>query len=177
MFLQFVSAVGKYWGLSTFFCDYQRLTIIIHQGLFFFFFDQKQIFLQSLSITNSLWLSLLVLLSLFLTSNTVSKIFISFWLWTNIWWIHANIYLLKFNNKDIRKMRKAWSNVTIKTLERRYWCRYDVFIANFEHTLHLFSSVFIVDLEEINVCWDRIIIRLSLSKVINLFWPLADVET
>ena len=33
-------------------------------------------------------------------------------------------------------------------------CRSGVFIVNFEHISHLFFSVSIVDLEQINVCWE-----------------------
>ena len=41
----------------------------------------------------------------------------------------------------------------MKTLERRQWCRSDVFIVNCEHISHL---VLIVDFEQANVCWIHI---------------------
>ena len=51
--------------------------------------------------------------------------------------------------------------VTIKTPERRQWRRSGVFIFNFEHILHLFSTVSIVDFEQVNVSWVAIEPRLT----------------
>ena len=44
------------------------------------------------------------------------------------------IYMFKVNNKNTRA---RCEKLTIKTLERRHWGRYSVFIVNFEHILHL----------------------------------------
>ena len=49
-----------------------------------------------------------------------------------------NISLFKVNNKNTRKRCEIWTKLTIKTAERRP---------------SPFSSVFIVDFEEINVSW------------------------
>ena len=44
----------------------------------------------------------------------------------------AGIYLLKVNNRDTGARRETCSMLIIKTLERRQWCRFGVFIVNFE---------------------------------------------
>ena len=62
----------------------------------------------------------------------------------------ANIYLFKLNNRNTRKRYEIRSKLTIKTPERR---RSGVFIVNFERTSHLFSSVSIVEFEQLNVNW------------------------
>ena len=69
-----------------------------------------------------------ILRSLFLKQNKspVSK---SFWDWL----YPTNISMFKFSDKDTRK--KVWN----------------IFIVNFEHIWHLFSSVSIVDFEQVNV--------------------------
>ena len=36
----------------------------------------------------------------------------------------------------------------------RQWRRSGVFIVNFEHISHPFSSVYIVDFEQVNVSWE-----------------------
>ena len=58
--------------------------------------------------------------------------------------------------KDVKYVQ----GLTVKTLETHYWSRSGIFIANFEHISHLFSSVycilyFIVDFEQINVIEDE----------------------
>ena len=50
----------------------------------------------------------------------------------------AYIYLIKVNNGNTRKVSEICSELTIKTLERRYWRRSGVFIVNFEQILHIF---------------------------------------
>ena len=49
----------------------------------------------------------------------------------------GNIYLLKIN-RNTKKMCEICSKLTTKTLERRQWCRFGVFIVNFEYISHLF---------------------------------------
>ena len=52
----------------------------------------------------------------------------------------ANIYLPKFNDRNIRKIGEICSKQNIKTtepLERRHWSRSGVFSINFEH-IHTF---------------------------------------
>ena len=52
--------------------------------------------------------------------------------------IPANIYLFKVNNRNTKKRCEFYSKLTIKTPERRQWCRSAVYIVNFEHIPHLF---------------------------------------
>ena len=54
-----------------------------------------------------------------------------------ITFIKICIYLLKVNNRNIRARCEICSKLTIKTPERRHWCRFDFFIVNFEHISHL----------------------------------------
>ena len=57
------------------------------------------------------------------------------------------------NNKSTRNRCQICSKLTIKTSERRHGRRSGVFIINFEHISHLFSSVSTVDFEQVNVSW------------------------
>ena len=66
----------------------------------------------------------------------------------------ANIYLLKVNNRNIRRRCEICSKLITKTPERRQWHDCGVFIVNFEHISHLFPSVSVVDFEQVNVSWD-----------------------
>ena len=50
----------------------------------------------------------------------------------------ANIYFLKFNNRNTRKRCKVCSKLTMKMPERCQWRRSGDFIVNFEHILDLF---------------------------------------
>ena len=43
----------------------------------------------------------------------------------------VDIYLLKGNNRNTRVRCEICSKLTIKTPERRHWCRFGVFIVNF----------------------------------------------
>ena len=63
---------------------------------------------------------------------------LSAWLTT----IPENIYLLKVNYRNTKKRYEICLKLTIKTPERRRWCRSDVFIFNFDS---------IVDFEPANV--------------------------
>ena len=63
----------------------------------------------------------------------------------------TNIYLHKVNNRNTRKRYEICSKLIIKTPERRQWRGPGVFIVHFEHISHLFSIVFIVDFEQVNV--------------------------
>ena len=49
----------------------------------------------------------------------------------------ANIHVLRVNNRSTRPRYGIYSKLTIKTPERRYWCRFSVFIVNYGHILHL----------------------------------------
>ena len=63
----------------------------------------------------------------------------------------ASIYLFKVNGRNTKNRFEICLDLTIKTPERRHWRRSGVFIVHFEHTT--FSSVSIVDFEEVNVSW------------------------
>ena len=63
----------------------------------------------------------------------------------------ANIYLLKVNNRNIRKRSETCSKLTIKTPERRPWRRFGVFIVKFKHNITPFSCISIVDFDQVNV--------------------------
>ena len=66
-----------------------------------------------------------------------------------LWFIYsvclypAGIYMLKFNNRNIRTRCEICSNLTIKTPERRQWRHSGVFVVNFEHISH-FVLVFLL---------------------------------
>ena len=62
----------------------------------------------------------------------------------------VNIYLFQIKSRNARKKGGICSTLTIKTPERRYWRHSGVFIVNFEHISHLFSSVSF----HVFVCWD-----------------------
>ena len=50
----------------------------------------------------------------------------------------ADIYLFKVKNRNTRKRYEIYSKLTMKTPERRQYRHSGVFVANFEHILHLF---------------------------------------
>ena len=79
------------------------------------------------------------------------------------------------------------SKSTIKTPEQRQWRRFVVFIGNFEHIQRVFigvfianfipfSSVSILDFEQVNVCW---VIYQSSKKFIGNYMAknVADFKT
>ena len=45
--------------------------------------------------------------------------------------------MFKVNNRNSRTRCEICSKLTIKTPERRQWCRSGIFIVNFEHISHL----------------------------------------
>ena len=59
----------------------------------------------------------------------------------------AGIYLFRFKNENIRTICEICSKLTIKTLERRHWCRSSVVIVNFEQISHIVVSI--VDFEQV----------------------------
>ena len=58
------------------------------------------------------------------------------------------------------------SKLTIKPPKRRHWHRFGGFIVNFEHISHLFSSVSIVNFEQVNAGWNgwKTIENIKLSR-------------
>ena len=57
--------------------------------------------------------------------------------------------MFKVNNRNIRTRCEICSELTIKTLERRQWHRYGVFIVNFEHISHLFLKFLLLTLSRL----------------------------
>ena len=51
--------------------------------------------------------------------------------------VPVGIYLLKVNNRNIRRRCEICLKLTIKTPERLHWRRSGVFIVNFEHVSQL----------------------------------------
>ena len=49
----------------------------------------------------------------------------------------ADSYFFNVNNGNTRAMGKICSKLTIKTPEKRQWCRFGVFVINFEQILHI----------------------------------------
>ena len=62
----------------------------------------------------------------------------------------ADICLFKVKNGNTRKKYEIYSKLTLKTPERRLS---GVFIVNFEPISTPFSSVSIIDFEQVNVSW------------------------
>ena len=58
----------------------------------------------------------------------------------------AGNYMFKVNNRNTRRRCEICSKLTIKTPERRHWCRSGVFIVNFEHTSHLLLVLLLLTL-------------------------------
>ena len=65
----------------------------------------------------------------------------------------ANIYLYRVNHWNTWKSCEICSKLTTKTLELRHWRHSGVFTLNLEHISHPFSSVSVVDFEQVNVWW------------------------
>ena len=68
----------------------------------------------------------------------------------------TNTYLFKVNKRNTRKRCEMCPKLTIKTSERVHWHSSDVFFVNFESYLTYFSSVFIVDFEQVNASWIKV---------------------
>ena len=58
----------------------------------------------------------------------------------------ADIYLLKVNNRNIRKKYEICSKLTANTPERLHWNRSSVFIVNLEHTSNLILAFLLLTL-------------------------------
>ena len=58
----------------------------------------------------------------------------------------AGIYLLKVNNRNIRKKYEICSKLTANTPERLHWNRSSVFIVNLEHTSNLILAFLLLTL-------------------------------
>ena len=102
-------------------------------------------------IDNLIWWVLFLVTSLIIrTDNFISQLLLrrkkSVTL-VSICMYPANIYLLKPKCRNTRRKCEKCSNLTIKTPERRQWrqCHMTYFT--------LFSSVSIIDFEQVNVSW------------------------
>ena len=76
-------------------------------------------------------------------------------LWRHLCFPAGN-YLFKVNYRNPRTMCKICSKLTIKKPERRQtpgWGRSGVFIFSFEHNFISWSSISIVNFEEVNTDW------------------------
>ena len=59
----------------------------------------------------------------------------------------------KLTTETLEQRCEICSKLTIKLPKRRQWPRFEGFIVNFEHISHLYSSVSIVNLEQVNAGW------------------------
>ena len=87
----------------------------------------------------------------------------------------------KLTTETLDQRCEICSKLTIKPPKRRQWRRFGGFIVNFEHILHLCSSVSIVNFEQVNarwVCTNRLDGVTNLSKTILLssLWKIGKVE-
>ena len=64
------------------------------------------------------------------------------------------ITLSKLTIETLEQKCEICSKLTIKPPKRRHWRRFGGLIANFEHILHLCSSVSNVKFEQVNASWD-----------------------
>ena len=71
----------------------------------------------------------------------------------------ANIYLFKVNNRNTIKKCEICSKLTIKTPERRHWCRSGVLIVNFELLVFLLLPLN----KQVNISWEMFTGRPSLG--------------
>ena len=79
----------------------------------------------------------------------------------------ASIYLFKVKNRSIRKRCEICLKLATKTPEQRQWRHSVFFIVNFGHISVPFSSVFIVDFEQVNVSWVYIISWVTGKNIIK----------
>ena len=70
------------------------------------------------------------------------------WVKINSTYYPANIYLLKFNNRNTRKRCEICSKLTIKTPEWRQRRRSGILISNFEPISHLFLVFLLLTLNK-----------------------------
>ena len=63
----------------------------------------------------------------------------------------ANIYLFKVSNRSTWKRWELYLKLRVKTSEWRDWRRSGVFIVEFEHISHCFSSASIAEIEQVNI--------------------------
>ena len=94
-------------------------------------------------------------------------------------YLPANIYLLEVNSWNTRKS-EICSKLTIKTLERRQWCCFGIFIVNFEHILQPFLLFQLLTLNMqmlagLDVAQMFKLLKFGLSKTDRTFGILTDI--
>ena len=86
--------------------------------------------------------------------------------------VPANIYLLKVNNKNIRKRWEICSKLTIRTPERCHWHCSGGFIINSEYISHL-CLVFIVNFEQVSF---KILENTEINRSIGKNWFKVNLQ-
>ena len=66
-----------------------------------------------------------------------SRLALNAYFWPFLVNLPAGNYMLKVNNRNTKTRCEISSRLTIKIPERRQWCRFVMFIVNFEHISHL----------------------------------------
>ena len=69
---------------------------------------------------------------------------------------------LKLTIETLEKYKICWK-LTINIPERRQRYRSGVFVFFFEHLQHLFLVFFIVEFEQVNVCWVILALNIAFS--------------
>ena len=77
----------------------------------------------------------------------------------------AKVLRLQFlqNNFGIFQSQKPSRHLQVKTLERRHWCHFSVFIVNFLTYFTPCSSVSINDFKHVIGDWGRVIFKVTVS--------------
>ena len=103
-------------------------------------YDQMKIYVK----INEIHFKVILMLHLNCRWGVTSTLTLRFGTWEilreSIWKKHvspAGNYIIKVNHGNRRTGCEICLKLTIKTPERRQWCRFGVFIVNFKHTSHL----------------------------------------
>ena len=103
-------------------------------------YDQMKIYVK----INEIHFKVILMLHLNCRWGVTSTLTLRFGTWEilreSIWKKHASPagnYIIKVNHGNRRTGCEICLKLTIKTPERRQWCRFGVFIVNFKHTSHL----------------------------------------
>ena len=86
-------------------------------------------------------------------SFTVTASFLNSYLQTERWQFRQTFTCSK------TEIEKHCSKLTLRTPERRHWFHSGVFIVNSEHVFLPFSSTFIVEFKQLNVCRELFRVR------------------
>ena len=114
---------------------------------------QNLVLYGSLNLKNLLYGKLSLMITIF-TSNIPWKSYVlmmkKILIWTHLmqWNNPANIYLLKVNNRNIKKRYEICSLLTVKTPQRCQWHLSGILIVNFENISHLFLVFILLTLNK-----------------------------